>query len=183
VDFHKHALRQEAAMKERKIQTINRQLLDDLLQRARSLPRKRALLRLHDDDWEHAHRMLNALTPGTYVTPHRHADRYKGEGFILLRGKLAVLIFDDNGTLDRAQSRVLSSATGCLGMELPPGVWHSLVALEEAVIYEVKGQPAGGYVQALDKEFAPWAPAEGAPLAVAYGRQLDEWARQLDAPA
>lgn len=167
-------------MNERPIQAITQSVLDELLQQARSSPRKRALKRLHDDDWEHAHRMLNALTPGTYVRPHRHTDEYKGEGFILLRGKLAVLIFDDVGQLDAARSRWLATETGCLGMDIPPGVWHSLVALAETVIYEVKGQPAGGYVQDTDKDFAVWAPAEGAPEAAAYCQELEAMAWGLN---
>ena len=163
----------------RRIQTIDRRMLDELLQQARAAPRRRALRRLHDDDWEHAHRMLNALTPGTYVRPHRHLDPYKGEGFILLRGRLALLIFDEAGAVSAAASCVLSAADGCLGMEIPPGHWHALVALEESVIYEVKGQPAGGYVQDSDKDFAPWAPAEGADEAADYLRQLEAAAQSL----
>ena len=163
----------------RTIQSITPALLDELLQQARVHPRRRVIQRLHDGDWEHAHRMLNALTLGTYVRPHRHADKYKGEGFILLRGRLALLIFNADGAVDFAQSRVLAHDTDCLGMEIPPGIWHSLVALADTVIYEVKGQPAGGYVQDSDKDFAPWSPAEGAPEADDYVRQMEAWARQL----
>src|SRR5215831_9191076 len=155
-------------MERKSIQTIDSALLSDLLQRARLSPRRRAILCLHDGDWEHAHRMLNALTVETYVRPHRHEDRHKGEGFILLRGKLALLIFDDDGKVAAEQSRILSLETGCLGMDIPPGVWHSLVAIEDSVIYEVKGQPAGGYVQAKDKDFAPWSPEEGSGEADEY---------------
>jgi cupin fold WbuC family metalloprotein len=167
-------------MNERPIHAITQTMLDELLQLARSSPRKRAIKRLHENDWEHAHRMLNALMPGTYVQPHHHANRYKGEGFILLRGRLAVLIFDEAGQLDEARSRILSVETGCVGMDIPPRVWHSLVALADTVIYEVKGQPAGGYRQELDKEFAPWSPAEDAPEAAAYCQELEAMARQLN---
>lgn len=159
-------------MEGRPVQTIDSGSIDDLLRRARMSSRRRAILCLHDGDWEHAHRMLNALTVGTYVRPHRHGDKHKGEGFIILRGRLALLIFDDTGEIDFERSRVLSADGGCLGMDIPPGVWHSLVALEDAVIYEVKGQPAGGYVQAEDKEFAAWSPEEGA-------READEYCRFL----
>ncbi len=168
-------------MNQRPIQAIRQTTLDELLTRARQHPRKRAIQRLHDDDWEHCHRMLNALTPGTYVRPHRHADQYKGEGFILLRGQLAVLTFSDDGTVNWLHSQLLAHETGCLGMDIPPGVWHSLVALSDAVIYEVKGQPAGGYVQDSDKDFAPWSPAEGAREADEYVCKLEAWARQLRA--
>ena len=155
-------------MERRPVQTIDSALLDELLQLARRSSRRRAILCLHDGDWEHAHRMLNALSVGTYVRPHRHKDNHKSEGFILLRGKLALLIFTDSGEIDFELSQVLSVDGGCLGMDVPPGFWHSLVSLEDAVIYEVKGQPAGGYVQAQDKDFAPWAPEEGS-------READEY--------
>ena len=118
--------------------------------------------------------MLNALAVGTYVRPHRHEDRHKGEGFIILRGRLALLIFTDTGEIDFDQSRVLSAEGGCLGMDIAPGVWHSLVALEDTVIYEVKGQPAGGYIQAEDKDFAGWSPEEGSREADEYCRSLHE---------
>jgi cupin fold WbuC family metalloprotein len=159
-------------MERRPVQTIDSALLDDLLQRARRSSRRRAILCLHGGDWEHAHRMLNALTVGTYVRPHRHEDIHKGEGFVLLRGKLALLIFTDSGGIDFERSRVLSAVGDCLGMDIPPGFWHSLVAIEDTVIYEVKGQPAGGYVQARDKDFAPWSPEEGS-------READEYCRFL----
>ena len=143
-------------------------LLDELLQQARKSTRRRAILCLHEGAWEHAHRMLNALAVGTYVRPHRHEDVHKGEGFILLRGAVALLIFTDSGEIDYENSRILSAVAGCLGMDIPPGFWHSVVALEDTVIYEVKGQPSGGYVQAQDKDFAPWSPDEGSREADDY---------------
>jgi cupin fold WbuC family metalloprotein len=161
-------------MERRPVQTIDSALLDELLRRARLSSRRRAIFCLHDGAWEHAHRMLNALAVGTYVRPHRHEDKHKGEGFIILRGKLALLIFTDAGEIDFGRSRVLSVDGGCLGMDIPPGAWHSLVALEDAVIYEVKGQPAGGYVQEEDKDFAPWSPEEGSREADEYCRFLHE---------
>src|SRR5262249_17975182 len=166
-------------MERKSIQTIDSALLSDLLQRARLSPRRRAILCLHDGDWEHAHRMLNALTVETYVRPHRHEDAHKGEGFILLRGKIALLIFAGSGEVDVERSRLLSTGASCFGMDIPPGYWHSLVALEDSVIYEVKGQPASGYVQAQDKDFAPWSPEEGAPEADEYCGFLYEAARAL----
>lgn len=166
-------------MRPRIIQAISDSLLNRLLQRAADSPRLRAVHCLHDGDWEHCHRMLNALLPGTYVCPHRHDSDHQSEAFILLRGKLALLLFDDDGNVDFTNSRVLSPASGMLGLDIPPRIWHSLVALEESVIYEVKGHPAGGYVQERDKNFAPWAPPEGAAESEAYQCKLEEIARNL----
>lgn len=160
-------------------QAIDAGMIDGLLREARISARRRAIRRLHSGDWEHCHRMLNALVPGTYVQPHRHPDRHQGEGFIILKGRLALLIFNNDGTVDVGSSRVLSPEDGVLGIDIASGIWHTLVALEECVIYEVKGQPPGGYVQANDKEFAPWAPAEGEPSADGYLRSLEQAAGGL----
>ena len=161
------------------IQPITSQLLDDLLKQAATSARLRTICCFHEGDWEHCHRMLNALCVGTYVRPHRHADKHQSEGFILLRGKLALLIFDEEGNLDKANSLVLSPAKGIYGMDIPPLTWHTLVALEDSVIYEVKGHPNGGYVGERDKSFAPWSPAEGDDASIAYLSQLEAHAAAI----
>ena len=167
-------------MSELHVQKISAKLLDELLLQARLSPRRRVIHRLHRGDWEHSHRMLNALAVGTYVAPHQHADRYQSEGFILLRGRLGVLLFDADGSINRAASSLLSIADGMIGLDIPPQTWHTLVALEDSVIYEVKGHPAGGYVQERDKNFAAWAPAEGEAAAVEYLKSLEAIARSLN---
>jgi cupin fold WbuC family metalloprotein len=166
-------------MSERRIAAINAALLDELLERAAASPRRRAIHCFHAGDWEHSHRMLNALKVGTYVRPHRHASEFQSEGFILLRGRLALLIFDEGGHVLRDQSLIMSAEDSCFGMDISPATWHSLVALEDSVIYEVKGHPAGGYVAERDKDFAPWSPEEGSAEAAAYLRSLEEEARRL----
>ncbi len=123
--------------------------------------------------------MLNALIPGTYVRPHRHDSDYQSEAFILLRGKVALLLFDEKGELDIGNSRILSPLEGLFGMDIPPGLWHSLVALEDTVIYEVKGHPSGGYVQERDKNFASWSPEEGSPESAAYLQKMEDASRRL----
>jgi hypothetical protein len=59
---------------------------------------------------------------------------------------------------------------GLLGIDLAPGVWHTLCCVSPtAICYEVK---AGPYDAATDKEFAPWAPREGQPEAAQYLEEL-----------
>lgn len=166
-------------MNQQLIQSITATLLDDLLGRAKSSPRLRAIHCLHSGDWEHCHRMLNALIPGTYVRPHQHASDYQSEAFILLRGKLALFIFEKGGKVELTQSRILSPSDGMFGLDIPPRIWHSLVALQDSVIYEVKGHPSGGYVQERDKNFAPWAPEEGTAEGITYLRKLEELTQNL----
>ncbi|MBS1791822.1 MAG: WbuC family cupin fold metalloprotein [Acidobacteria bacterium] len=159
------------------IQTITSYLLDNLRQQARSSPRRRVIHRLHNGDWEHCHRMLNALIPGTYVRPHKHDSDHQSEAFILLQGKVAVMIFDNDGNVDFVQSRILAQENGMYGIDIPPHIWHSLVALEITVLYEVKGHPTGGYIQERDKNFAPWSPEEGSVESQEYLRKMENWAQ------
>ncbi|MBS1809934.1 MAG: WbuC family cupin fold metalloprotein [Acidobacteria bacterium] len=161
------------------VQTFDTTLLDDLLARAHQVPRLRAIHCFHDGDWEHCHRMLNALAVGTYVCPHRHGDQHQTEAFLLLRGKLAILVFDDAGNFDLSRSHVLSLSNGDIGLQIKPGIYHTLIALEDSVIYEVKGHPTGGFVMERDKDFAPWAPAEGSEAAKSYLHKLESLASQI----
>lgn len=52
------------------------------------------------------------------------------------------------------------------GVELPPGVWHSLVSLApDTVLFEVKPGP---YRPTGENDFAAWAPLEGATASAAF---------------
>jgi cupin fold WbuC family metalloprotein len=149
------------------VQLIDEALLDATLARARVAPRGRINHNFHPDLASNPHRFLNAWTRGSYAAPHRHLAVPKPESFIVLRGELALFVFDDGGSV--TASHVLGR-NGVIGIDLAPGLWHTLAALSAtAVCFEVK---AGPYDAATDKEFAPWAPREGSPGADAYLAQL-----------
>ena len=130
-------------------------------------------MRYHEHD-EPVQRMLNAMEPDTYVRPHRHTTPPKVEAFLVLRGAAAVLRFDDDGAL--VEAVVLRAGGPDFGAEIPPETWHTVVSLEPGtVLYEVLQGP---YAAASHKDFAPWAPAEGAPDAPAF---LEGLRQRLDA--
>lgn len=148
------------------IQTLNRALLDDLIERARQSPRLRINHNFHGSMEDNPHRFLNVMLRGTYVTPHRHLDPPKAESFVVLEGEVAFFIFDDAGHVVRTEVLGIDP----IGIDLKPGLWHSLSPLTaHAVCYEVKPGP---YSAANDKDFAPWAPREGDPDAPAYLEKL-----------
>jgi cupin fold WbuC family metalloprotein len=112
---------------------------------------------------DNPHRFLNAWTRGSYAAPHRHLQVPKPESFIVLRGELALFLFDDHGAV--TETHILGR-NGVLGIDIAPGLWHTLAALTDtAICFEVK---AGPYDAATDKEFASWAPLEGDPAAAPY---------------
>lgn len=138
------------------IKEINIETLDLLSRQAKKSDRKRKNFNYHLDFSDPINRMLNALDPETYVQPHKHENPDKREVFILLRGKLLVVFFENDGRIK--QSLILDNIKN-FGVEIAPKVWHTIVALEpKTVVYEVKDGP---YSQTDDKNFAPWAPKEG----------------------
>lgn len=148
------------------IQVVDQDLLDSLSARAKTVPRRRTNHNLHELS-DQVQRMLNALEPDTYVRPHRHIDPPKVELFVILRGRLAVLIFDDHG---QVLHTVILEASTRPALDIPAGHWHSLIALEPGTIaFEAKEGP---YVPATDKDFASWAPREGSSEAASYLAKL-----------
>jgi cupin fold WbuC family metalloprotein len=139
------------------LKIISQKSLSELSQKAADSPRKRLNLNFHDDLADPINRMLNAFEPGTYIQPHKHENPDKREVFIILHGSLVVVIFDDSGKpIDFV---LLDPLKGNHAVEVPPGVWHSVISLETGtVVYEIKDGP---YEQIDDKNFASWAPKEG----------------------
>jgi cupin fold WbuC family metalloprotein len=143
---------------------LSRADLDETVAESRVSARRRIIRPYHRTNDDNLHRMFNAIQPGSYARPHRHLDPPKAEAWIVLRGKLLFVAFLEDGTID--QAIVLEAEGERFGVDLVPGRFHTIVALvPDTVIYEVKSGP---YTPASDKEFAPWAPAEGAPEVDAY---------------
>lgn len=158
------------------IRLIDAALLDAVSREAQASPRRRRNRNFHPADDFPAHRLLNAMEPDSYIAPHRHLDPVKDETMIVLRGRLGLVIFDDAGRV--AQTAVLApdgggaaaSAGACLGVDIPHGTWHTLVALEAGTVFlEAK---AGPYHPLVPEERAGWAPAEGEGAAADYLEKL-----------
>lgn len=133
---------------------IDTTLLDETSQRAKLSPRLRMNYNFHESTDDAVNRLLNAMEPGSYIRPHRHLNPDKDEMFLLLRGRVAVFTFDDEGNI--TEKMVLDPKAGAYGAEIKPGVWHSLIVLEpDTVVYEVK---AGPFAPLEPSNMAPWSP-------------------------
>lgn len=152
------------------ITLIDNALLDKLSTEAHASARRRKNLNFHTSDAVPAHRLLNAIEPDSYVAPHRHVEPTKGETMILVRGTLGIVTFDDAGQILEA-CKLSPGGTG-LGVDIPAGTWHAVLALEPGtVFFEAK---AGPYVPLAAHEKAGWAPAEGDVEVPAYMARLRE---------
>lgn len=117
---------------------IDEKLLDEVSEQAKASPRLRMNYNFHLSLQDKCHRMLNAVEPGTRVPIHRHPT--KDESFVVLRGKVKVSAYNDDGSV--MESVVLSQEDGRYGVDIPKNVWHNLESLApDSVIFECKEGP------------------------------------------
>lgn len=154
------------------MRTITDDHITALIAEAAALPRRRTILRLHEHE-EPVQRMVNALVPGTYITPHQHAHPPKVELMCILRGRVALLQFSETGTVE--EIHILDEHGPVKIVDIAPGAFHNMVALDPCAVLEIIKGP---YDAATHKQFAAFAPLEGAPDAEAYLRGLEEQIRE-----
>ena len=153
------------------VQIIDEELFDQVAVRAQDAPRKRMNHNFHAGAEDNPHRFLNVLLRGTYIRPHRHLEPPKSEAFLILEGMAEVIVFEEDGRIrNRYRLGDLGQGKRNWGVDLAPGVWHTVVPLSDRVIcYEVKPGP---WEPSSDKEFAAWAPREGEPAAQQFLERL-----------
>ncbi len=147
---------------------INNSILTETSKKAQSSARRRMNYNFHKEDAANLQRMLNAMEPNTYIQPHKHENPDKVEVFFVLRGRILLIEFNDDGKI--IDHVILDPKQGNFGGEIPARTWHSLISLEEgSVAYEVKDGP---YIPIEDKNFAAWAPAESDVNCLEYNHKL-----------
>ena len=144
------------------MRTISDSHIDDLIEQAHQSPRLRTIYRLHEHE-EPVQRMVNALVPGTYITPHKHENPPKVELMAVLRGRVAMLCFEPDGAV--SEVHVLDPAGPLRAVDIAPGEIHSMVALEPSAVLEIVQGP---FEAATHKQFTDFAPREDDPAAAAY---------------
>lgn len=146
--------------------------LDELTVQAQVNPRKRQHRNIHESYEDSCQRLFNAIEPGSYIRPHRHATDPRDELLVAVRGLMALVIFDEQGKVTEVV-RFGADRGGevlAIGVEVPANTWHTVIALASGcVLLEVK---AGPFDPNQPKDLAPWAPAESVPNAEQYLQQL-----------
>lgn len=150
------------------MQIVTDTLLDGITAAAQQAPRLRKNHNLHASDASACHRLFNAIEPGSYIRPHRHLDPEKDETFVMVRGSLGVVTFDETGAV--TGSCLISAAGDKVAANITHGVYHTAVALESgSIFFEAK---AGPYLPLAAEEQGGFAPQEGSPEAASYLERL-----------
>lgn len=117
---------------------IDTELLNEVSAKAKESARLRMNYNFHQSLDEKCHRFLNAVEPGTVVEIHRHPT--KDETFVLLRGRVVVNTYNDDGTVKDSVELCLTE--GKYGVAIPKGIWHNLECIEpDSVFFECKEGP------------------------------------------
>ena len=116
---------------------IDNNLIDKVSSEAEESPRLRMNFNLHDSLDAKAQRLINVLLPGTVLPIHRH--RHTAETYVLLRGMMFVVFYDDMGA--QIERYLLDPAIGNYGVHIPIGQWHGIEVIEPSAIFEVKDGP------------------------------------------
>lgn len=150
------------------LKVVDRELLDAVTAAAQAAPRLRKNHNLHPSDASCCHRLFNAIEPTSYIRPHRHLNEEKDETFVMVRGTLGVVSFDEAGNV--TGSVVVSAGGERVAVDVPHGVFHTAVSLEKGTIFfEAK---AGPYLPLTEEEKGNFAPEEGTPEAAGYLERL-----------
>lgn len=117
---------------------IDTQILDSVSAQAAQEPKLRKIHPLHHTPEANSQRMLHAMEPGVQMPIHRH--RHMDQSYIILRGRIRVMFYNDEG--DITQDFILCNAEGKYGLNIPMGQWHSLEVQEpNSVLFEANDGP------------------------------------------
>ena len=146
----------------------------ELLLEASNSERQRQHRNIHKSYDENCQRLLNAIELDSYIQPHRHLLDPKPETLIAILGCFALYIFDEFGRVENiikiGSEKYLPTLATCVGVEIPPKSWHTIVALEpNSILFEMKSGP---FDPSRAKELAKWAPSEDSPSAKVYLQDL-----------
>ena len=94
---------------------IDDTLLTQVADEAKKSLRLRMNYIFHQSLQDKCHRFLNALEPGTKIPVHHHP--IKAETFVILKGKVRVTTYNDDGEV--LESCVISQDSGTYGVDIP----------------------------------------------------------------
>jgi cupin fold WbuC family metalloprotein len=147
---------------------ITNKIINETSDKAKTSKRKRCNYNFHKSYSDPIQRFLNAVEPASYLRPHKHEDPDTTEIFLAIKGRVLIVEFDDNGSI--TDHFILDQQDGMIGVEIPPKIWHSFIALQEgSVLYEIKEGP---FVEGVGMIFAEWAPEKGTEAAREFNENI-----------
>jgi cupin fold WbuC family metalloprotein len=122
---------------------------------AAATPTLRSRLCLHATPGDAMHDMLIVQRKAGYIRPHRH--RNKSESFHVIEGRVTVVIFKDDGTVDSAIELGPPEAGAQFFYRMPAEVWHGFIIQSDWLVFH---ESSAGPFDPSMTEYPDWAPDE-----------------------
>lgn len=114
---------------------LDKELFDTIREKAEDSPRRRMNYDLRTSPEDSSQRMLNVLMCDTVIPIHCHTDT--SETVVICRGTVREELYDEHG--HKTAEFTLRAGGDCPGVQVPKGVFHTVVCLEDgSVIFEAK---------------------------------------------
>lgn len=144
-------------------------MIEMLVEASGSEPKRRARLNLHNNDDDLLHEMIIAFRKDSLNMPHRHVG--KSESMHIMRGRVDVVIFDDDGNAKRrvrlgSPREWTPKMPSVFRMAAP--LWHTVIPVDDIVI--VHETTNGPFQPGRNMEVPLWAPGEN---------ELAQWVEAL----
>jgi cupin fold WbuC family metalloprotein len=153
-------------MSECEIPLLSEQQFEDFINLAKCSKTRRHPKILHNSGDEF-NSVFNFIMHDSYMQPHLHPGVEKKEYIHVVVGKLAVIFFGNQGSIEKIT--ILENG-GLNSIEVPAFTWHTYVMLSEYVVtYETM---MGVYSPKTWKTMADWAPQEGSVKCYDYLEML-----------
>ena len=108
---------------------------------------------MHKNEEDKLHEMMIVHKSNTYVRPHMH--KKKSESFMVLNGKVDVVIFHKNGNVKNIIEMGSPSSGHYFYLKIPAGTYHSMIFHSKKTVYQ---EAVLGPFSAGDTIFAKWSP-------------------------
>ena len=144
------------------IVTVDAKMIDELKREAAKNPRRRIRLCAHRGVDDRVHEMIIVHTKDTYVRPHRHTG--KSESFHVIDGLVDVVVFGDGGEIADVIPMGSFSSGRTFFYRIADPLYHTLLIRSDVLVFH---EATTGPFRREETGFAPWAPDESDPAAVA----------------
>ena len=129
--------------------------IEGLKQKAKLNLRRRIRICAHKDVKESIHEMLIVHEKSCYVHPHKHIG--KTESFHIIEGLVDIIIFHENGEINKTISMGDYASGRKFFYRLPPSHYHTLIIQSDVLVFH---EVTKGPFDPKNTILAPWAPPE-----------------------
>ena len=155
LSFSYTAENEEVLYTKEDITVISSHDIDSLIAMGRVTKRKRIRICAHPSSDNAVHDMLIVHFQDTYVQPHKHLN--KDETFHIIKGELKIVIFNDNGTVNKIINMGEYGSGRTFFYRMSKSYFHTVIPKSDVIVFH---ETTKGPFNLNETVFPDWAPDE-----------------------